>query len=796
MATRKVKRTKEQSYSEDNIQVFEGLQGVRFRASMYIGELGNNAIFHLIKEAVDNALDEYFAGRNKEVQVVYDNGVCYVHDSSQGIPVGKNKKLGISTLTALFTVLHAGGKFDNKAFKVSAGTHGVGNKTITALSTSLDVWTYRDKEWYHQQFGEGEVLTKVSKKKPPVSVTKALPNKARKGTILMWKPDLAILGKTAKLNFAQIETYLQSLCYLNRNFKITLKYVDGKNNIVETYENKIGPAYFITEFLKREKYQGEGEPLVVESDNFDLAFQLSDYSESDGIYGYVNSSLTAFGGMHVDGFWDALVAEIKPYAKKSHVYRPRDLRYGLIGYINLRVSGPKFSSQTKEKLVGFAIDSGDKVGQLGDDLELELSKPAQAVERHVRPLLKKALAKNKKLAAAILNRATSIASARLQSTELMKAASKLKVEDKADPLPDVLYTATKAKPHERELFIVEGDSAGGCFVGSTPIIANGVVMTYEELVEAWHKGEHLFSESWDVEEQEYVTGIFDEPRVTKFTKDLIAVNLNDGSTYKCTNDHPWLLHDGKTYVRADQLADGTVLKSNSMKLIAVTNTEKISLDEPVPVYDATVSLYSNYSLGNGVVVHNTAKYSRYKEYQEVLKLKGKPLNSAKATALRMAENESIRNMLVAIGYKEDAKSGKVESRVNNVYFLSDPDPDGYHINQLGLTALWKAVPQLFREGRVRVVIAPLYTARYKGKTYFAFTLEEIQSIVPNGAANKTIKRIKGWGEASVEELRAVAFDPAVRKVLIVMPPKNKKDEEFFFDLVGEGVATRRNVLGL
>jgi DNA gyrase subunit B len=226
------------------------------------------------------------------------------------------------------------------------------------------------------------------------------------------------------------------------------------------------------------------------------------------------------------------------------------------------VSGPKFSSQTKEKLVGFAIDTkGQKTGQLGDDLQLELEKPEQAIERYIMPWIVNEFKKNKSFPKAILDRATSVAKAREQSKELMKAASKLKVRDKHDPLPDVLYTATKAPAEQREIFIVEGDSAGGCFTVSTPVLqADGAIMTFGEMVERQARGEKMFSVSWDTETQQQVIGEFDEPRLTKYVNELVEVELSDGTKFVCTTDHPWLLGDGTTYVAAENLQVGQELK--------------------------------------------------------------------------------------------------------------------------------------------------------------------------------------------------------------------------------------------
>ena len=553
--------SKGQKYDESNIKAHIGLDGVRARPSMYIGELGNHAIFHLVKEAVDNCVDEYFAGRNTTCEVVAKDNLFVVHDESGGIPVGTNKELGISTLTAVFTHLHAGGKFDNSAFKVSAGTHGVGNKAITALSTRLEVWTFRDGAWYYQKFSQGKVVTKVEKKKPSAEVAGLLPRTPKKGTILLWEPDLAILGKNAKLVTKDLITYLEGLAFLNKGFKVTFKYWEKATEKVAEYFNKVGPAYFVTNALEKRKLTADGRPLVIESEHFDCAVQLTDYEDGDGISAYVNSSLTVDGGKHLDGFWTAFNKALQPYANRNHSYTPRDLRFGLIGFINLRVSGPKFSSQTKEKLVGFAIDAkGQKTGQIGEDLQLELEKPEVAIERYIMPWLNNEFKKNKSFPKAILDRATSVAKARDQSKELMKAASKLKVKDKHDPLPDVLYTATKAGPEQRELFVVEGDSAGGCHSGDTEVLlADGTKKTFIQLVEDFKNGIDNYGIAFNLTKGEPTKFKLYHPRITKYVTEMCEIVFDNGVVWRGTPDHPWLLTNGK-YKRADELGPDDVIQ--------------------------------------------------------------------------------------------------------------------------------------------------------------------------------------------------------------------------------------------
>lgn len=549
------------NYDESNIRVYQGLEAVRKKPSMYVGELGNHSIFHLAKEAIDNILDEHVAGRNDTCQFVAKDNLFVVHDESHGIPVGKNKQLGISTLTMVFTHLHAGGKFDNNAFKSSAGTHGVGIKCITALSTRLEVWTNRDGDWYHQTFSKGKETSKVLEKNPSKEVISLLPSKPKKGTIILWEPDLSILGKNAKLIKKDMVEYLEGLAYLNKNFKITFRHFQKDKDTVEVYHNKVGPSFYTTSVVEKLKLTASGKPLTFESENFDCALSLTDYEESDGLKGYVNSSFTVDGGKHLDGFWSSFNKCLSEYATRNHKYTARDLKFGLIGFINLRVSGPKFSSQTKEKLVGFAVDvKGQKEGQLSSDLQLELEKPEVAVERYVTPWIKSELKKNKALAKAILDRATSVAKARDQSRDLMKAASKLKIKDKQDPLPDVLYTATKAKPEEREIYIVEGDSAGGCHSGDTEVLlADGTKKTFYQLVDDFKHGIDNYGIAYNLTKKKFTKFKFYHPRITKYVTEMCEIQFDNGVVWRGTPDHPWLLTTGK-YKRADELKPDDVIQ--------------------------------------------------------------------------------------------------------------------------------------------------------------------------------------------------------------------------------------------
>lgn len=247
--------------------------------------------------------------------------------------------------------------------------------------------------------------------------------------------------------------------------------------------------------------------------------------------------------------------------------------------------------------------------------------------------------------------------------------------------------------------------------------------------------------------------------------------------------------------------------SPTTKNLTVKSIRRIKLAEPMPVYDATMPEHHNFCLGNGVVVHNTAKVARFSDYQEILKLTGKPANSLRAPLAKVLAMKALQHLMVALGI--DGKTLDTEQedmskmtfstknlRVGSVYMLADADVDGGHINCLVLSLIWRVVPDLIREGRVFIVDAPLYNVFHNNKRYFGATFDDVVAQLPKGAPTNMISRAKGWGEISPEALRYVAFDPKTRRVLRVLTPPNGEAEEYFRAIMGENSQVRKDLLGL
>ncbi len=537
-----------QKYNESNIQRVKGLDGVRKRPGMYLGERGDAMVFQSIKELIDNGYDEFSAGRNKFIYVQADNktNTFIVADKAQGIPIGlvpsdpenpRSKK--VSTLTLIFTELHTGGKFDDKAYKTSKGTHGVGAAATNAVSSVFEVWTHRDRAWHYQQFKCGKpvsALTKITKL--PLALTKSLSYKPVCGSIIRIVPDQSIVskdgGKTkAKLNLQFTADWLKALAQLNPGLEITFS-ANGKQ---KTFLNSNGLKQILIDRLKELDAEGSGKPIIYESATMSVAIQWSTYSDDDALRTYVESGYTRDGGEHEVGFRNALAKVIRPFAKKTDKYAPKDLYYGLIGVLNYRMSGAEYSGQTKDRLT---------------------SNVAPDIEKELVPVLTAFFNKNKSTARSVIRRAMDVKKSKDEFKRTLDAVANAKKKSK-NLLPASLIASPKATALTRELFIVEGDSAGGChFSDVSVLLADGSTKTFEQLVEDEAKGIQNQGIAFDLATGKPEVFTMVEPRIIKEVTEYIELELADGTIWRGTTDHPWLLTDGTYKAACDLMPDDDV----------------------------------------------------------------------------------------------------------------------------------------------------------------------------------------------------------------------------------------------
>ncbi|MBI3088802.1 MAG: hypothetical protein HYY99_00870, partial [Candidatus Colwellbacteria bacterium] len=515
------------SYTAKDIYVLEGLEPVRKRPGMYIGSTGVQGLHHLIWEVVDNSIDEAMAGFATEIEVrLLKNSKVSVEDNGRGIPVDIHKQTKKSALETVMTTLHAGGKFGGESYKVSGGLHGVGVSVVNALSSWLKAEVCRDGLLYEQEYERGKPKTKVKK------VGKC----DKSGTKITFIPDEAVFAKV-DFDRKQILDHFREQAYLTKGLRIAL--ID---------ERKDEPFYYAFRFdgglLSFINYLNEDGHEVVhdnvfhvhkEQEGMDVEVALS---YNDGVetveLSFANNINTTDGGMHVTGFRTALTRTLNDYAKANNIFKKGDenltgddVREGMVAIISVKIGGdgraPQFEGQTKARL-------GNPEART-------------AVEAVVGLTLKEFLEKHPNDARAIIAKTLLAARARLAA----KAAKETVLRKGALEgltLPGKLADCQKGTTaEEAELFIVEGDSAGGCFSANTQVaLVDGRNLAFQELVEEYRGGKQNFC--YTIKGGNVAVAPILHPRITKRSVNVVKVILDNGEEITCTPEHKFMLRDG------------------------------------------------------------------------------------------------------------------------------------------------------------------------------------------------------------------------------------------------------------
>lgn len=432
------------TYSADNIQVLEGLEAVRKRPSMYIGDTGVKGLHHLVYEVVDNSIDEAVAGYCTDILVtIHENNSISVRDNGRGIPTGINKKENRSALELVMTVLHAGGKFDKDTYKVSGGLHGVGVSCVNALSTDLRAEVHREGKVFVQEYKQG---------KPQYEV-KEIGESDRTGTTVTFQPDAEIFTMTTVYNYDTLANRLRELSFLNKGITLTL--VDERETVEDgafrqdVFLSEGGLSEFV-KYLDGTRQPLIPEPIHVEGIKqgipVELALQYND-TFSENVHSYVNNINTVEGGSHVAGFRRGLTRTLKKYADESGLLKNLkveitgdDFREGLSAVISVKVAEPQFEGQTKTKL-----GNNEVMG---------------AVDMAVGEILNTYLEENPKEARTIVQKVVIAAQARAAARKARELVQRKTVMS-GSGLPGKLADCSSNDPALCEIFFVEGDSAGG-----------------------------------------------------------------------------------------------------------------------------------------------------------------------------------------------------------------------------------------------------------------------------------------------------------------------------------------------
>jgi DNA gyrase subunit B len=446
MSEKEKKLQDSKDYSADNIQVLEGLEAVRKRPAMYIGDISIKGLHHLVYEVIDNSIDEAITGFCTKIEVViHEDGSVTVIDDGRGIPTGMMEKEKKSALEVVMTVLHAGGKFDKDSYKVSGGLHGVGVSCVNALSAHLSAVIMREGKIFKQEYEKGK----------PVTAVEIIGNSDKSGTIITFKPDGTIF-QTTEFNFEILSARLRELAFLNKGILLTIRdmreLIDDGNGGTARYEefrSELGLKEFV-EYLDSNRERLIEHIIHITSDKTEIPVEIAlqyNNSFSENVHSYVNNINTIEGGTHLAGFRRGLTRTLKKYAEDSGAtsklkfdINGDDFREGLTAIISVKVAEPQFEGQTKTKL-----GNSEVMG---------------AVDQAVSTMLTNYLEENPKDARIIVQKVILAATARHAARKARELVQRKNVLS-GSGLPGKLADCADRDPANCEIFLVEGDSAGG-----------------------------------------------------------------------------------------------------------------------------------------------------------------------------------------------------------------------------------------------------------------------------------------------------------------------------------------------
>ena len=628
-------------YDTEDIQVLEYPFNIQKRPGMYVGGTGLDALHHLAHELIDNSVDEALAGACTHIEVeIHHDGSLTVTDDGRGIPTGMHPEKNRPTLELVFTELHAGGKFKEGSYSTSGGLHGVGVKATNALSEWLEARVRRDGVIYFQRHEDGlpatpvqildpatgEVVGQVGQNGEATAIKAHADKNLATGSTITFKPSPRFLD-TTDFDFDSMARRLQVIAFLLPG--VTVEFTDGRKK--KKRQKRFcydGGLVEYVKWLNEDRRPIHRDPAEVSGEQNGVAIEavLQWHTSVDDseIVSFVNTIPTPDGGKHVAGFKSAVTKAINQFASEKKLTKEKgeasirgsDALAGLTAVLKLSMHDPQFTSQTKTQLASDHVQG--------------------IVHSIVYEGLLEQLRKKVSLGKTIVQQAQAAAQARVAASKARSLVIRRSVLDAADSgLPGKLADVNKSTPTEQTvLYIVEGDSAGGCFLGDTLIrLASGETKTIRELAEDWERGiQHFGYTSNRDGDVRFVP--LDHPRLTRRDAELIEIELDNGERVRCTPNHLFRMRD-RSYQRADQLQPGDSLMALKIRLTekgesydsllhryfdgdearmlkagANFNVKVVAvrpLDERGDVYDITVDGYHNFALAAGPFVHNSAK---------------------------------------------------------------------------------------------------------------------------------------------------------------------------------------------
>lgn len=812
-----------QNYSSEDIETLRYPDDVRSNPGVYIGGVDSLGLFTILRECLDNALDEFLAGRGSQVHVFFDDdGSYWIYDNADGIPQGikkhniriKDKEVTVETPTmqAIFGELHTSGKYHSEAYKVSRGSHGIGVKATNALAEYLDAWTCYKGKWHFISFERGKLSAPVCPRSAPKLWNGS---KAERGTLIHFKPDAKIFSAKSFAPSLAVE-WSKLAVYLSPGFRVILESPKGKHE----FFSERGPIEYIEKQMEKLGCESERLMFQYKSELADVIIAFTSYDKPD-IRGFVNGLSQAQGGKHVDSVSGALYAAIKPWIKTKKIkidgkpkevpaFREADFREGMVGLVNMYLHKATYSSQDKAKL------SDDRAGA---PFETMLTEAATEFFKN-----------NKALAQRLADRAARISELKSKFTLSKAAASKLNAMRRGGLPAKFASWQPGSKAEDRELFLVEGDSAAGTakearfpYQGILPLrgkIANALKNSEQMVLESEEVLSILAAIGFDINAADpyarlnvgKIICLADPDPDGPFVGDtMITVRrLNDGdlgmqphqvaieALSRDPNPFEVQVWNGEKIIWAHATASLTKNVDALVSLSIAGTTYKVSPDHKFLVHTNVPSMYGrdvtlvdwenlgyvraiDLRIGDRVFMPSNNGSRKPNEADKMTKLGFAPVSKMRAYATK--EPTPVFCLTVPKYHNFVLPSGVVSSNC--------------HINSLLLALFYRYLPDLFERGIVYVMNAPEFYAKYNGEVFIGDRLSEVQQKLKDAKAPASveIRHVKGYGELPKALMRMMCMDPKTRR-LIRIKAVESRDHTDFVRLMNDDVAYRKEVLNL
>ena len=729
-------------YSAHSIRVMEGLEAVRKRPGMYIGTTSAKGLHHLVYEVVDNSVDEALGGHCSKISVtLHSDGSCSVEDDGRGIPTDIHPTEGVSAAEVVLTKLHAGGKFDKDSYAFSGGLHGVGVSVVNALSEWLVATIYQHGSVHQQRFVRGK----------PEAPLHIIGETHKRGTLIHFLPDAEIFQETTDFSFATLSKRFQEMAYLNRGLSISLFEEKSEKSVLYMYEE--GIVSFVNHLNKDRAtifphvmYFKHAEPKL----EVEFAVQYNEGYE-ENLISFVNNINTIEGGTHVSGFKSALTSACNKKGKdfsifkKDESFSSEDVREGLVCVLSIKVAEPQFEGQTKAKLGNFDIKG--------------------IVHSIALAFFDRFFEENPAIAKKILHKAQVAQQAREAARKAREITRRKNVLE-STVLPGKLADCTSEKPHESELFIVEGDSAGGSAKNGRDRFIQAILPL---------RGKILNVEKADME------NILSNEQI----KSLIAA-IGGGVGNETFNNENVRYH--KVIIMTDADVDGSHIRILLLTFFfrymkPMIEKGYLYIAQP-PLYKARIGKSDRYLQSDeellSFIISWASEHTRM--YKNDVLLEKNELKEFLNTL------DSFQNMLFLISRKKGISPEHVEACLKHKHVLNERYPELISFDLFSdLELLYKSFGDIHALSAETLSKNPQYITQ---STILQFVLELKVLAKPY----MTIQRYKGLGEMNAEQLWETAMDPACRQILQVSIEDASQADYWFSVLMGDEVSSRRQFI--